>query len=198
MANTTEGGFRVYIPRSSCPCYEVKQVASGYATAIFKGDVLKLMADGSVAVALAGETIYGIMDGVDQYLESGVLRKGTYLPANTVWGTNLANQSKVRVILAAGVTFEVDADDGVTANTEAAFNALIGTNCDHAVGAGGSTINGISSHALDISTFTAIASAGWRIVGLSPRLDNDFTSTRAKVLVTVNEGIEPQFSAIGV
>jgi len=201
MANNTYGGFRFNKMRngSRTPVVEVWPVASGYATAIFRGDPVKKVDDGTIEVAAAGDTdILGIADGVEQYNESGVLRKGNYLPASTTFSPSTVgsvNESRVRVILARDTVFEVDADDGSSVTTVAAAHGVVGENCDH-VAAAGSTATGRSAYALDISTHVATA-AQWRIVGIASDPLNDVTSTRAKYLVEVNESNQPQFSTSG-
>lgn len=202
MANTAMGGFRWIGSRNGShrPHTEICQVATGYTAAIFKGDPVVRVADGTIWVApantdpVAGAGIYGVADGVEQYWDGKVMKGGNYLPASTSWGTVRDRRSLVRVILARDALFEVDADDAVTATTEAAYTALINTNCDHHTGAGGSTVTGISSYALDISTADTV-SAGWRIVGLGGRINQDWSSANVKLIVEVNESSESQFSA---
>lgn len=187
MANATEGGFRFRRMRNGAkePSVEIKVVATSQSGAIFKGDPVKLVNDGTVVASAIGELIYGVCDGVESYWDGTAQRKGNYLPDATAWGTVEARKTLLRVIPARGAVFEVDADDGTTAATEAAFRALINENCDHNLGTG-STVSGQSGSNLDISTHVT-TTAGWRIVGLSTRPDNDFTVTRAKVEVVCNE-----------
>jgi len=200
MANTSIGGFRFVKMRngSKLPVVEVYPVADDYNTGIFRGDPVKLLNDGTIAVAAAGDTdILGIADGAAQYNDGSVVRPGNYLPASTSHsGLGAPDCSMVRVILARDAVFEVDADDGSTITTVAgAFNA-VGENADHASGTG-STSTGRSGYVLDISTKTNGA-AQWRIVGVSTAPDNDPTSTRAKYLVEVNESGQPQFTTSGI
>lgn len=197
MANTSMGGFRFKYMRNGSPhpVIELKTVATAIATGIFRGDCLKILTDGTVAPAAAGENISFVSDGAEQYYDGAAVRSGPYLPVSTAW-TLRERCSIVRAIVARDAVFEVDANDGTTATTEAAFEALVGTNCDHVVAAG-STATGQSAHALNIGS-TTTASAGWRIIGLSTNPANDFTASRAKVLVEINESLEPQFSTTGV
>jgi hypothetical protein len=187
MPNASLGGFRFAYSTGggTGPNVEIKHVATANATAIFKGDLLKVV-DGAVAAAAAGDVeIIGVCDGVEQYWDGENLRKGNYLPASTAYGTNLSRQSKVRVIMAQNAVFETDADDGVTATTEAAFQACIGENADITASAG-STVTGISGHCLDISVKGTLT-AQMRIVGIARRIDQDFAASRVKLLVQVNE-----------
>lgn len=188
MPNMTMGGYRFAYSTGGGkdPTVSIEHVATGNSTAIFKGDVLKRVSGGGVDVAAAGDLdIVGVCDGVEQYWDGENLRKGNYLPASTAYSTNLSRQSKLRVIGATNAVFEVDADDGVTATDEATFQSYIGENCDITAGAG-STASGLSGHSLDISTH-ATATAQMRIVGIAKRIDQDFASSRVKLLVQVNE-----------
>lgn len=203
MANTALGGFRFAYMRggSNHPSIEVHPVANNYGTGIFRGDVLTRVSDGTVAVCGAGTTtIFGVANGVVQYSSGGVLRKGTYLPASTTFSPTTVgspNESKVEVILATPDTvFEVDCN---TSGTDAATaRGYVGNNCDHAVGSGGSTTTGRSSHVLDTSS-PGTGTAGWRVIGISPRLEgNSVAAVNWKALVVVNESMEPEYSATGV
>lgn len=188
MANVSQGGFRFVGMRNGAkdPMIELRVVADAYGTGIFKGDPVKLVNDGTVSVSAAGELVYGVCDGVEQYWDGSVVRRGNYLPASTSWGTVEARRSVVRIIRAQNAIFEVDADDGTTATTEATFRALVNENADHIATASGSTTTGLSGYKLDISDHKT-TTAQWRLIGLSTRPDNDYTVINAKVLVTVNE-----------
>ena len=169
MPNASQGGFRYKRSLSGAtgPTIKLYNVATGDATAIFTGDAVKLNNTGYVgAVTAQGDTnIVGVMDGVEAYWDGENMRKGNYLPAATAYGTNLTRTSVIRVIEATDAVFEIDADDGVTATTEAAHRAFIGENCSITINAGVTT-TGQSEQALDISTHVATA-LQCRIVGLA-------------------------------
>jgi hypothetical protein len=138
-------------------------------------------------VAATGDlNILGVMDGVERYWDGENMRKGRYLPASTAYSTVLERTSVIRVISAADAVFEADADDGVTAITEATFRSYIGENCDITATAG-STTTGQSGHCLDISTHAA-TTAQFRILSIaSYAAGQDFTSSRVKLDVKVHE-----------
>lgn len=194
MANTAEGGFRFLRMRNGAtvPVTEIKPVANNYGTGIFRGDVLKLVNDGTVAVHGATDAaVYGICDGVVQKNVSGKLEAGNFVAANTTFTPTTVgspNETLVRVILARDAIFEVDAATSVA--DIATAQGLVGNNADGATGSGGSTATGRSSHALTVSGISS-STAAFRIVGVSKRLDNDVTSANWKVEVTVNETTEP-------
>jgi len=183
MPNASQGGFRYKRSLSGAtgPTIKLYNVATADATAIFTGDAVKLNSSGyASAVTAAGDTnIVGVMDGVEQYWDGENMRKGRYLPAATAYGTNLSRTSVIRVIEAVDAVFEVDANDGVTATTEAAHRAFIGENASIAFVAG-NTGTGQSEQALAISTHVATA-LQCRILNLASRPDGqDFAASRVK------------------
>src|SRR5512137_2380703 len=66
-----------------CPPIVEKVVATAYGTGLFRGDLLKAVNDGTVAVAAAGEAPGFVMLSAKQYLgDDGIPRRGPYLPAS--------------------------------------------------------------------------------------------------------------------
>jgi hypothetical protein len=165
------------------PC----QVATAYGTAIFKGDPVKCVSDGSVAQAAAGDSVFGVVAGVQYRNSDGVLQERDYLPASTAYTPDRL-RSIVMVIPATPFTiFEVDADDGSSITTVAAARAIVWENCDHIYTVSGNTATGLSGAQLDISTH-ATTSSTWRVVNLSPlSVGNDPTQISAKYLVVCNK-----------
>lgn len=208
MANTALGGLRWKRGRAggAHPPIEIKPVANNYGTAICKGDVLKLVSDGTVAVAAAGDTVlYGVADGIDQMYvaAAGGLIKGNRVAASTTFSPTTVgsiNETRVRVIPFYGQVFEADCDTGVA--DIAAAVTLIGNNADHVATAGSST-TGRSGHVINTASGTGTGSAGFRIVGIvnypnGGMLDNDVTLANWKVEVEVNESTDPAFTTTGV
>jgi hypothetical protein len=198
MANTAEGGFRFVRMRngSTVPNVEIMPVANNYGTAIFRGDVLKRVNDGTVAVhGAADAVVYGVADGIVQYNSGGQLRSGNYLPANTTFSPTTVgspNESLVRVILAKDAIFEVDAATAVA--DIATAQGLVGNNADGATGSG-STVTGRSGHTLTVAGISD-GTAAFRVLEVSKRIDNDVASVNWKVLVSVNETMEPLVGSV--
>lgn len=161
------------------------------------GDPVKTTAAGGVDLADEGDAIYGIVVGVRPYWDGSVMRPSDVLPSGVAWGTNLERQSKVLVVPANLGYWEVDCDDAVTATTEAAYQALIHTNCDHEFTPNATTLK--LHPRLDIST-TATANGQWRIAGISGDVSNkDFSGNYVKLVVLVNETTEgPLYVVAGV
>jgi hypothetical protein len=184
-------------------------VASGYATAIFNGDVLKRVNDGTAAVAAAGDAPFGIAIGGRYKDSTGTVRSGPYIPASLTYsGTaTLSNQEATVVfVIPLGPTeiFEVDCSTATTAATAASY---VGNNCDHGVGSGGSTASGVSSHILNTATggnggtTPGTGAATFRIeeISLYGGSDiNDVTAANWRALVSLNESTEPPYTTTGV
>lgn len=187
MANPSYGGFRHrgnrLNPRALEPRIEIVPVASAYATAMYKGDPVKRAADGTLQVAAPGDRVFGVFDGAEAYWDGTVLKKGPSIPAGTTYGSVVWRTTLARVILAEGQIFEVDADDGVTATTQAAHEAFLNENCEWATGAPTGENSGA---VLDISTHATTNTLSCRIVDIPNKGLQDFASSRVKYYVVFN------------
>lgn len=197
MANPAYGGFRHVgnrkSPRAIEPRIEICNVASGYATVLCYGDPVKKAADGTIQAAAPGDRVYGVFQGAEQYWDGTVLKRGRSLPVST-YGTVIWRQSKARVLVADGQLFEIDADDGVTATTQAAHEAFLGENCEWATG----TPTGEQSGAvLDISTHATTNTLTCNIVDIPNRGMQDFASSRVKYIVEFNLTQQPPGQTTG-
>lgn len=208
MANLSRGGFRVWGTLSGgqgyFPGVRIAEVANNYATSLFRGDVIIGVSDGTVAIAAASSNgvLLGVATGFS-YVIAGKRSPMPYLPANTTFTPTTVGSPTASYVeyiaLTPDIVFEVDADDGSTVTTVAAAVGLIGENADLVTGTG-DTVTGVSGMLLDISTH-ATSTANFRIVGITeyPHLtNNDVTVTRAKYLVTCNEGLLPPYTTTGV
>lgn len=187
MANRQRGGFRwrgnLLAPTAINPPIEILPVADDYSTALYIGDPVKLLSTGYIAAASAGDTLYGVFVGCEQYYDGTAIRKGGKYPASQSYDTNFERQTKVRVIPAFGQIFALCADDGTTATTYAAHLAFIGENCEWVAG----TASGDDSGALlDISTHATTNTLSLRLHALGTGTDQDFASAYVEYLVTVN------------
>ncbi len=162
------------------------------------GDPVKRVSDGTVAHAAAGDVvIMGVVVGICPFWSAslGAMTFGDRLPGGTTYTTLLDRQSFVMVQPVNDMIFEVDCDDAVTATTFLTYQALIGENCDHAYTVGSEPISDCN---LDISDHKT-ATAQWRIVDISPTMNNrDFSGAFVKLLVTCNESTFPPFSTSGI
>jgi hypothetical protein len=170
--------------------------------ALRKGDPVTDVSTGGVTLCAGfeasgtGVRVFGIVDAVLPYWDAAQNMRvpGNALPSDIAW-VGLENQSKLLVIPAEAGIWEVDVDDAVTATTEAAYQAFIGENCDHTLAGALTTF---ANPRLDIAQHVT-TTAQWRIVGVSPSADNrDFSGANVKLLVRVNEGASPTFTASGI
>lgn len=187
-------------------------VASGYAPVINTnvsvgltiGDPVQLLTDGSVALAgdttTTGAVPFGVVVGITNAKvdSNNKARPTSYYPTGTTYTTK-ANETRVAVIPFGRDIFEIDADDAVTATTETAYRALIGNNADLVYLLDSSNPDRRKANPmLDIST-AAAATAHFRILGISKTQENkDFSGNYVKLLVQLNEGREPVFTATGL
>lgn len=147
------------------------------ATAIFKGDLVKLEDDGNVTPSGAGGAVLGVCVGVVVARDVAETEHPGYLPASTA--------GDILVELGRNVVFEVQEDS--VGGAMVATN--VGSNGDIAAGAG-STTTGRSAYELDssdvIAKDAAAGTAQLRVLKLSSRQDNEI-GTEAKWEVIINE-----------
>ena len=133
MANVdAPNGFRVTKKNEPLTLYPVD---SSNSTAIFKGDLVKLEADGNIAPAEAGAG--NVVVGVAVGLQDSNGKALEYLPASTAGYALVADDPRC--------LFVVQADSGTSVAA-----SDVGATADHVAGAG-STISGDSAHELDSS-----------------------------------------------
>ena len=159
------------------------------------GDPIKLVNDGTVTLAAAGDSIYGVVCGIGpvDFVGSAVGSAwNTKVPSGTTGTVGGDREIYVHVLPVAGSIFRVVCDDSSTA---AAYIALIEENCDH-VFIPDST-NKKAKPALDISTH-GTATAGWRIHDLTRQINQDPSGLYFEVLVTCNEVQQAPYVVVGV
>lgn len=198
MSNLVRGGFH---PRRSgtIPSPRRYEVASGYATALFPGDVVTLLTDGTIAASTAGDAalILGVISHVSY---QGTLGRvyGPYIPASTTYTPT------TRGSIQASYAYVWDDPDieyvaclasHANTNTAAKIYAALGSNMDLVAGAG-STVYGRSGFTLDGNPIAGTAQ--FRIVEILRDPANDLTSANARVVCQINEGIGSLESAAGI
>ena len=160
-------------------------IATGYSTAIFFQDPIKLVAAGVLQkCAVTDALVYGIFAGCFYVDSTGRERTSAYWPASTT-ATN------IRAMFWRNAFMEL----AVQASATLAATA-IGDEADHVAGAG-STLSGMSTSSLD-TLVGAGSSAQFRVVGLYQQPDNAWGDTYPIVRVVINEsaGILPNQNAI--
>lgn len=210
MANVLKSGYRVVGTLSGSPLPKVmtRPVANNYGTALGIYDVVAQTTDGTLIVGAAATAgaIIGVAIGFS-YVSQGKRILSNYLPASTTFSPTTVgslNESLCQFIpLTPDVVCEVQCDDATTATTIAAYNALVGENCDITAGTPNST-TGISGQLLDISTH-GTATANFRIVAIpgytletNKQITNDPASIYFSLRVVCNESLWPTGTATGV
>jgi hypothetical protein len=147
---------------------------SGYGTAIYPGDAVKLLTTGYLAKAAAGDTIAGIAVGFSWVQASGQPNTQRYWPASTT--TLNSADAQVQVIDDPNVIFEVQFGNSTSVPATADIGALFDL-----YDAGGSATNASSGEGIDYTTL-ATSGKGFRFVGFVPRVDNDLTSAYSRGL----------------
>ena len=203
--NTYNYGARWYSNLNGGPCPKPiwYSVASGYDAApggvhvdLRPGDWVKEVSDGTVQLAVGGDALFGVVAEIGPFYNpaEGVMQYGQSLPfAVPVYGSNLSRASRVGVIPANGVVFSMMCDDATTATTEATYLALVHENVDMV----NVPVTPKAHPLIDISGHLT-TTMQLRIVGLPRGPVVDFTGNYVPVLVTINEGRLPPFSASGV
>jgi hypothetical protein len=198
MANLVRGGFH---PRRDVgiPSPRRYEVASSFGTAVFPGDVVTLLTDGTVALSSAGDTalILGVVSHVSYVLNS-VRVPGPYIPATTVYSPTTRgspNASWVWVWDDPNIEYIANLASHANTNTAAKIYAAVGSNMD-LVATAGSTVYARSGFQLDGNPIAATAQ--FRILEVLRNPANDLTSANAQVVCQINEGEMPLESPAGI
>tara|TARA_E500000178_G_scaffold320084_1_gene342926 strand:+ start:1095 stop:1673 length:579 start_codon:yes stop_codon:yes gene_type:complete len=154
-------------------------IASNETNSIFMGDPVVLNANGSISRgATAGAELVGVFNGC--FYTDPTTQKPTF--SNHYPGAIVASDIVANVITDPDVVFEVKCDD---AN---AGRAQVGSTCNIATYAAGSTKSGISGVAIDGSTFATSSASNFAVYDLSTDPDNsDYTAANANILVRINK-----------
>ena len=187
MANVSEKfGLRPYRKLDGTPLVGAQNrytIASGYATAIYQGDMVEPLTSGNIQKhgANTSDAVVGVFNGCFYTADSGKPTWSKYWPASTS-----ATDAVAFVIDDPNVLFEAQED---STDIGASWPANRGSNANFVSTHAGSTKTGRSKQELDSDNITA-ATANFRIVELSKDPDNsDTASANCNFLVRVNEGL---------
>lgn len=162
--NAPRGLQRVYnvfgaanTPESTYP------IASGYATALFKGDPVTLLADGTIGIGVAGSAIIGVFQGVKYTNTAGIPVNSPNWTASTATQGAVAAQAMVTDDPMAVFTIqETDASGG--AGTPLAL-ADVNLNANFRIGTGVAAL-GLSTTSLNNASEATTATLNLKILGL--------------------------------
>lgn len=190
------GGLRFYKNKASgldtAPTF-LGVVATNNGTAIFNGDPVKKVNDGTYIVASGTDSPDAVCMGVERYrLADGTTRPGNFLPASTTYtgDASLANPlaSVLRLVPVRGNLFKINVDTGVA--SLAAAQSLLFNNATLTATAG-STVSGNSNYIVTYSTIATTNTLSYRLVsipqfGYSNPAINDVTAANWTVVVEAN------------
>lgn len=198
MSNFVRGGFH---PRRTNGTSGPRryEVASSYGTALFPGDFVTLLTDGTVAASTAGDAAFllGCIAHVS-YFSNNVRVFGPYVPATTVYTPTTRGSIQATYVYVwddPGIEYIANLASNTNTNTAAKIYAAVGSNMDLIAGAG-STVYGRSGYTLDGNPIAATAQ--FRILEVLRNPANDLTSANAQVVCMINEGFHAFDSAAGI
>lgn len=184
------GGGKIPTPitRVVADAYQGTIDGGGTNVGLSIGDPVKLVSDGSVALANTTNSTYGVIVSVLPYWNAtlGRMEFSDYIPGATTSSGVFERRTRVQVVPISDAIWELDVDEATTATTEAAYEAFIGENVTM-VCPGDTTIAGRykADPRIDISTHATTNTLIWRIVGVSPQ-QQDFAGTNVKLLIACN------------
>ena len=181
MANVSEKfGLRPYRKLDGTPLVGAQNrytIASGYATAIFQGDLVQPTAAGNIErhTANTSDAVVGVFNGV--FYTDPTTQKPTY--KNYYPGSIAASDITAFVVDDPDAVFLMDADEAFTrANLYANYSVTNTT---------GVTQTGISKVQLDVSATGTASTYVVQAIDISQDPDNSDTATsNANILVRIN------------
>jgi hypothetical protein len=163
---------------------EARTIATGYASSIYRGQLVKLATDGTIAAAAAGDAAIGVFDGVEYLTTAGERVVSPYWPASTA-----ATEIVAYVYEDPEIFYEVQASATLA-------QTAVG-NCADITGVSGSTVTGQSTQMLDASS-ASTTTAQLSIQGFSRATGNAAGDTYPVVVVKIAEHQFRAFPAAGV
>lgn len=148
------------------------RLASGYGTAIYAGDVVKLVTAGTIQKAAAGEQMRGVVLGFQWVGADGVPVYSQYWPASTA--TLGSNPATAFVVDDPNVLFEAVFTNSTSVPAVADIGAIFDL-----FDAGGSAATGISGEGIDYTTLATTAKQ-WRFMDFVARPDNDVAAAYSR------------------
>ena len=171
-ATSAPFGLRPANSRSGVVRTAAMTIATGYATAIFQNQPVKIGTDGTLQAAAAGDRFVGTFQGVEYTDSDGRRRVSNKWTASTA-GTDIVAYATTDP----SIVYEIQS--GAALNV-----ANIGEQYDFSAGAGDAT-TGLSSQTLNVAS--TAANAGLRLLGITPGPDNNWGDTYVIAQVQISE-----------
>jgi hypothetical protein len=160
----------------------VDGIASGYNTAILKGQPVQLNTSGNIVIAAITGAFLGAFAGVEWTDTTGRRRVSNSWPANTAY---VAGSCVTYYYQDPAIVYDIQAD-GSLAQT------ALGDQCNFSAITAGSTTTGLSQCTVSTTLAGATATGQMKIIGLTPGVDNAWGDSYTVVQVQVNQS---QFNA---
>lgn len=150
-------------------------IASGYAANLLQYQPVKIVADGSIQAAAAGDRFVGSFAGVEWTDSDGRRR------VSNKWTTGTTGSEIVAWFYRdPNIVYEIQSSATLA-------QADIGSQADMASVTAGSTVTGLSEATLDQATLTNSGNASLRILGLAEYPDNNWGDTYVIARVQIAE-----------
>ena len=164
------------IEKTVAASYQATNDGAGFNVDLNAGDPVKLVSDGTIALALTTEAVWGVIVAFKPYWTGEFLKPSPRLPGATNWGTIRERRSIALVVPVDGSQiWEMDCDDKTTATTEAAYEAFEGENCTFVIPGNQTDSSKPSADPkIDISLHATTASLHLRLHKLSMTMENQF------------------------
>jgi hypothetical protein len=175
-------GFMPIRTRSGAkqPQYEIREgaIPSGYGTAMYTNQMIKLVTGGTIQPAAAGDRVLGTFAGCEFVDSDGRVRVSSYWPASQtiLTGTSVT----VYYYSAQETVYRVQAD-GTLAITS------VGDQADLSNATNANTTAGLSQQTLSTTLAGATGNAQFRILKLGEDVDNAWGDTYVIVDVEISE-----------
>lgn len=162
----------------------LNNAGTGYATSIYKGDLVQIASDGTVRVGDGTTNALGVFAGCEYTDATGKPTVSSYWPASTAVQTGSEIIAYVYDDVA-GTTFRC----GVTANASSYVQTVVGDQVDIANVGTGSTISGLSASSITAAPVgNGNGPAQVRIVGFYDGIYDATTNPYPQVLVQIVQG----------
>ncbi len=144
-------------------------ITSTYATALFRGDPLAQLNDGTVGVGVAGATCVGVFWGCKYIDSTGTPKFMSYWPGNP--GVLTGSTVEALVIDDPAVVYSIQETDASAAAGTPLALADVNLNANFLYTAG-STATGTSAVSLNNASENTTSTLNCKIIGLDPRTGN--------------------------
>lgn len=168
------------------------------------GDPVFVNANGTLAIAGGSEAsggvsvaTTGIVVGFGPVFNGTRKVPQTFLQSGVAWGTNRENAPDIYFIPVEMGLWEIDCNDNVTATTRAAYQLFVGENADSILTPNDAQL--LVNPLLNIGSHNTTAALQYRIRDISSSiLNQDFSGKNVKLIVQINKGSAPLYTATGI